>query len=134
MARHRFIGHCTVLENLGFVPLSLCNSKIFGGSECLSLLRSSFTPFKGSFCSALAAFSWFAALQVLRTRLANIQRRILRPCGPSFQTTLGNDWNDSFLHLFPTKIDNIIRQHKPADGPLVLCPWTCRVCNFFRFF
>lgn len=38
MARHRFIRHCTVLENLGFVPLSLCNSKFFGGSECMSLL------------------------------------------------------------------------------------------------
>ena len=48
---------CLKTWALSFVPLSLCNSKIFGGSECMSLLRSSFTPFKGSFFSALAAFS-----------------------------------------------------------------------------
>lgn len=84
---------------------------------------------KGRFVLPLLPFQHLAALQVLRTRLANIQRRILRPLWP-----FGNDWNDSFFHLFPTRIDNIIRQHKPADGPLVLCPWTCRVCNFFSIY
>ena len=104
MARHRFIRHCTVLENLGFVicsslPLQQQNFRRFWVYVPSPEFLYSFQ--RVVFFCPCCLFS-FAALQVLRTRLANIQRRILRPCGP-FQTTLGNDWNDSFLHLFSNK-------------------------------